>query len=116
MDLFVPGRLCILGEHSDWAANYRAEVESLDEGMALVCTTNEGLHSTCHVYTATSSSLSSTSIPEDTYRFIFHSRNNHGDLKTYDQSLSVEALEKDAKTHEYFSYVAGTAAVLMKMC
>ena len=23
VEVFVPGRLCILGEHSDWAAEYR---------------------------------------------------------------------------------------------
>lgn len=22
-DVFVPGRLCVLGEHTDWAGNYR---------------------------------------------------------------------------------------------
>ena len=24
IEVFVPGRLCILGEHSDWAADYRS--------------------------------------------------------------------------------------------
>lgn len=24
-NIFVPGRLCIIGEHSDWAGKYRAE-------------------------------------------------------------------------------------------
>jgi galactokinase len=23
MEVFVPGRLCVLGEHTDWAGNYR---------------------------------------------------------------------------------------------
>jgi len=24
VDVFIPGRLCILGEHSDWAGEYRS--------------------------------------------------------------------------------------------
>ena len=32
VDVFVPGRLCILGEHSDWAAEYRTENPSIAYG------------------------------------------------------------------------------------
>lgn len=38
VDLFVPGRLCLLGEHSDWAAEY-----GLHSGYCLVVGTDQGL-------------------------------------------------------------------------
>lgn len=44
----MPGRLCILGEHSDWAAEYRDRNSSLPLGHTLVCATNEGLYARVH--------------------------------------------------------------------
>ncbi len=32
-EVFVPGRLCILGEHSDWAAQYRAKNNEVMIGL-----------------------------------------------------------------------------------
>jgi len=39
MELFVPGRICLFGEHSDWAADY-----GLHMGYCLVTGTDQGLH------------------------------------------------------------------------
>jgi hypothetical protein len=61
MEVFVPGRLCILGEHTDWAGEYREDNRAISygrdnmpltfhkfvTGMAIVCTTNEGLYAKC---------------------------------------------------------------------
>lgn len=44
MNLFVPGRVCILGEHSDWAAGFRTVNPDIERGYALVCGTDQGLH------------------------------------------------------------------------
>lgn len=30
--MFVPGRLCLFGEHSDWVGGYRREISSLPPG------------------------------------------------------------------------------------
>ena len=45
-ELFVPGRLCLLGEHSDWAGAYRATPPALVPGHCLVTGTDQGLHAT----------------------------------------------------------------------
>ena len=37
-------KLCVLGEHTDWAAGYRDRNPSIPPGVTLVATTNEGLH------------------------------------------------------------------------
>ena len=41
--LFVPGRLCLFGEHSDWAAGYRTTHPALPTGHCLVTGTDQGL-------------------------------------------------------------------------
>ncbi|WP_365670668.1 galactokinase family protein [Okeania sp. SIO3I5] len=32
MKLFVPGRLCLFGEHSDWAGGYRLMNPQIEKG------------------------------------------------------------------------------------
>ncbi|MBR4315870.1 MAG: GHMP kinase, partial [Alphaproteobacteria bacterium] len=36
MDLFVPGRLCLIGEHSDWAGLYKTINSEIVSGCAIV--------------------------------------------------------------------------------
>ncbi len=43
VELFVPGRLCLFGEHSDWAGSYRSSDPSLPVGRCLVAGTDQGL-------------------------------------------------------------------------
>lgn len=44
MQLFVPGRICLFGEHSDWAAEYRREHPAIEPGCALIAGTEQGIH------------------------------------------------------------------------
>lgn len=37
-------QLCVLGEHTDWAAGYRNQNRAIPPGFTLVATTREGLH------------------------------------------------------------------------
>ena len=41
MDLFVPGRICLFGEHSDWAGGYRRINGALEKGYAIIAGTNQ---------------------------------------------------------------------------
>src|SRR5262245_65499150 len=41
--LFVPGRLCLLGEHSDWAGTYRASDARIAPGRCLVTGADQGI-------------------------------------------------------------------------
>ncbi|KAB8329950.1 hypothetical protein SD80_032535 [Scytonema tolypothrichoides VB-61278] len=43
MHIFVPGRLCLFGEHSDWAGGYRRHNPKLEVGYTLLVGTNQGL-------------------------------------------------------------------------
>jgi len=44
MKFFVPGRLCLFGEHSDWAGDYRRLNPELQKGYTLLVGTNQGLY------------------------------------------------------------------------
>jgi UTP-glucose-1-phosphate uridylyltransferase/mevalonate kinase len=44
MKIFVPGRLCLFGEHSDWAGDYRRLNPELEKGYTLLVGTNQGLY------------------------------------------------------------------------
>jgi galactokinase len=48
-DLFVPGRLCLFGEHSDWAGAYRTRDPRVEQGLCLVTGTDQGIHSSARV-------------------------------------------------------------------
>ncbi|CAM9388497.1 unnamed protein product, partial [Hapterophycus canaliculatus] len=37
-------QLCVIGEHTDWAAGYRNRNRAIPPGCTLVATTREGLH------------------------------------------------------------------------
>ena len=43
IELFVPGRLCLFGEHSDWAGKYRTMNSELVAGAAIVTGTEQGI-------------------------------------------------------------------------
>jgi hypothetical protein len=44
IELFVPGRLCLFGEHSDWAGQLRRFNADILPGQALVAFTREGIY------------------------------------------------------------------------
>ena len=102
IEIFVPGRLCILGEHTDWAAQYRTEKNNLSKGITIVCSTNEGLHSTCESYSQP--------------KICFHSIDNSENLIIFEEILDYDHLSVIAKSTSYFSYVAGTTAVMFQQC
>lgn len=47
VDLFVPGRLCIFGEHSDWASEYKVVNKNIEKGRTIVATIDQGIYATC---------------------------------------------------------------------
>jgi galactokinase len=90
MKLFVPGRLCLFGEHSDWAAEYRLINPNLEKGYALIVGTNQGIYAEV------------TSHPK---QLIIVSHNQQSCQLIIDR----EVLLAEAKAGSFFSYVAGVA-------
>lgn len=96
INLFVPGRLCLFGEHSDWAGMYRSTNASIAKGAAIVSGVEQGIYATA----------------EKSDRFIVTS-----DLEIYNgEKLECEMdtvqLIDIAQKGGFFSYVAGVASYI----
>ena len=91
LELFVPGRLCLFGEHSDWAGLHRNINSAIIPGEAIVTGIEEGIYATA----------------EAADKFIIES-----DLgeETFCCEMDTQLLRKTACEGGYFSYVAGVAS------
>ena len=99
MKIFVPGRICLFGEHSDWAGGYRRTNAEIAKGHAIITGTNQGLHATI--------------APHPT-KLIVRSRLSDGTaMPVFEIPMDAEALLAKAEEGGYFSYAAGTAYQVM---
>lgn len=94
INLFVPGRLCLFGEHSDWAGMYRSMNAKVEKGYALVCGVEEGVYATVEKH---SQFVVESSLP------IYNGENLCCDMDS-------EKLLAIANGGGIFSYVAGVAS------
>jgi galactokinase len=69
MKIFVPGRLCLFGEHTDWAGGYRRQNSNLKKGYSLLVGTNQGIYANVKSHPSqliiTTSHLKTISLPMD---------------------------------------------------
>lgn len=95
MRLFVPGRICLLGEHSDWAGGYRRINVEVEKGYTLICGTNQGIHAEVE--------------PHPT-ALVLTSTTNEGETRgPHAIPLEPRALLEEARRGGFFSYAAGVA-------
>jgi galactokinase len=93
--LFVPGRLCLFGEHSDWAGQYRAQDPAIAPGLCLVTGTDQGLAAEA----------------EPAVDFRIESTLADGTrVGPFATAMEPSALGAAAAAGGFFSYAAGTAA------
>ncbi|NEQ25185.1 MAG: GHMP kinase, partial [Microcoleus sp. SIO2G3] len=95
MKIFVPGRLCLFGEHSDWAGEYRRVNPELEKGYALITSTNQGLYA--EVKPHPSQLILRASLSDGTYQ------------DSITLPMDREALLAQAEMGDFFSYAAGVA-------
>jgi UTP-glucose-1-phosphate uridylyltransferase/mevalonate kinase len=95
MKVFVPGRICLFGEHSDWAGGYRRINADIEKGYTLICGTNQGIHAEVEPH-PTALVVSST-MPDGEL------------LGPYEIPLEPKALLEEAQRGGFFSYAAGVA-------
>jgi UTP-glucose-1-phosphate uridylyltransferase/mevalonate kinase len=95
MKIFVPGRICLFGEHSDWAGGYRRINAEIEKGYTLITGTNQGIYAEIEPHP---NALVLTSTMEDGER--------HG---PYEIPMEAEALLAEAQSGSYWSYAAGVA-------
>jgi UTP-glucose-1-phosphate uridylyltransferase/mevalonate kinase len=99
MKVFVPGRICLFGEHTDWAGGYRRINGELGKGYTLIAGTNQGLHAEVKAHPS---------------KLIFATTLSDGTRKgPYEVAMERDALLAEAEKGGFFSYAAGVAYQLL---
>jgi mevalonate kinase len=98
LSIFVPGRLCLFGEHSDWAGLHRIMNANIVPGAAIVTGIEQG--------------ISAEIEPADRFVMCNESAELQGDWVDFDSSMQLKELREIALSGSYFSYVAGVASYI----
>lgn len=94
IQLFVPGRLCLFGEHSDWAGMHRMINSKIVPGNAIVCGVEQGIFATA----------------EKAENFIVESALPVYEGQRLECRMKTDELLTIAREGGFFSYVAGVAS------
>ena len=100
VSLFVPGRLCLFGEHSDWAAIHRLMNAEIEPGRAIVTGIEEGISSRASVdrrFRVTSSAPQLADFWTD-----------------FDVPFKAGPLKEVAQSGAFFAHCAGTASYMLE--
>ena len=100
IDLFVPGRLCLFGEHSDWAGRYRTMNSEIVPGEAIVTGIEQGIYATvelCPTFRMSSEAPEISSIWKD-----------------FECNMDLQELRDIARSSNFFSYSAGVASYMLE--
>ncbi len=95
MKIFVPGRLCLFGEHSDWAGGYRRLNPELEKGYTLLVGTNQGLYGEVK--------------PHPTHLILHVSLSDGTPKEPFELPMERQALLAEAEKGGFFRYAAGVA-------
>jgi UTP-glucose-1-phosphate uridylyltransferase/mevalonate kinase len=95
MKIFVPGRICLFGEHSDWAGGYRRINADIEKGYTLITGTDQGIHAEVEPH-PTTLVLTSTTPDGET----------HG---PHEIPMEPRSLLEAAQGGGFWSYAAGVA-------
>ena len=98
--LFVPGRLCLFGEHTDWAGHYRTMNADIAPGAAIVTGIEQGIYAEVEKSSIFELYSSAPEI-EDVWQD-FSCRMDEGELK------------RIAKSGSFFCYCAGVASYMLE--
>jgi len=93
--LFVPGRICLFGEHSDWAGGYRRINAEVEKGYTLITGTDQGIYA--EVEPHPSALVLSSTTPDG---------ERHG---PYEIPMEPGTLLAEAQRGGFWSYIAGVA-------
>ena len=100
LELFVPGRLCLFGEHTDWAGKYRTMNADIAPGASIVTGIEQGIYAEVEkssIFEMFSEAPEIADVWQD-----FSCRMNELELKNV------------AKSGSFFSYCAGVASYMLE--
>jgi UTP-glucose-1-phosphate uridylyltransferase len=95
MNLFVPGRICLFGEHSDWAGGYRRANPAIERGHTLICGADQGIYANVEPH-PTALVLAATTPAGERWG-------------PYEIPMEPQALLEEAWRGGFWSYIAGVA-------
>jgi UTP-glucose-1-phosphate uridylyltransferase/mevalonate kinase len=95
MNLFVPGRICLFGEHSDWAGGYRRINADVERGYTLISGTEQGIYAEVE--------------PHPTSLVLTATRPDGQQEGPYEIPMEPAALLREAQSGSFWSYIAGVA-------
>ena len=96
IDLFVPGRLCLIGEHSDWAGLYKTINSEIVSGCAIVTGIEQGIYA--------------RAVRSDEFSIDYEISQFKDSL--FNCPMDCEKLKQIAKDGGFFSYCAGVASYI----
>ncbi len=100
LKLFVPGRLCLFGEHTDWAGHYRTMNADILPGASIVTGIEQGIYAEVEKST------------------IFEMHSDAPELsdvwRDFSCRMSEQELKRVAKSGSFFSYCAGVASYMLE--
>ena len=95
-EIFVPGRLCLFGEHSDWAGSNKVINSKIVPGCAIVTGIQQGIYAEV----------------EENDSFLYTS-DLQGDLNNrYECQMNPQMLKAEAEKGGFYSYIAGVASCI----
>lgn len=100
LHLFVSGRLCLFGEHSDWAGKYRTMNATIVPGKALVTGIDQGIEA----YVEKSDKFVMTSEAPEIANI----------WNDFSCDMDADALKIVAHSDSFFSYSAGVASYMLE--
>ncbi len=98
--LFVPGRLCLFGEHTDWAGHYRTMNAEIPPGSSIVTGIEQGIYAEVEkssIFEMYSDAPEIASVWSD-----------------FSCRMSEVELKRVAKSGSFFSYCAGVASYMLE--
>ena len=98
IELFVPGRLCLFGEHTDWAGRYTDINSDVVPGLAIVTGIDLGIYASVR--------------KNDIFSII--SLNEKGETVSFSCDMELKTLREKAAEQQYFCYACGVAAYLLE--
>ncbi len=100
MELFVPGRLCLFGEHTDWAGKYRTMNADIVSGASIVTGIEQGIYA----------KVEKSSIFE-----MYSEATEIADVwQDFACCMNEQELKNVAKSGSFFSYCAGVASYMLE--
>ena len=95
MKIFVPGRVCLFGEHSDWAGGHRRINSEIEKGYTLLTGTDQGIYA---------------EVERHARALILTSTTPGGERQgPYEIPMEPRALMEEAQKGGFWSYIAGVA-------